>query len=160
MLSREQHEMIRPRMFSIQVFALAMIIGVVIFAIVTYLMVDSERLGNPLKMLTLIATITAAAMFGLSVIAPGMFSSGVQSPGPDTDESAIDKSIKTAANAILVETLIRYCLIEAAILLNLMVFFIEPHYAHLAVALVGILLMLFFFPRRPSMTARIENQIR
>jgi hypothetical protein len=146
-------------MLSTQIVAGALLVGVLILTGIIFLIVDSERLGNPLKMLTLIASVTAAAMFGLSVVAPGMFASGTPA-SVETDESDRQAAIKTAANAIFVETLIRFFLIEAAIFLNLMVFFIEPHYASLVVVGIGVLLMLIFFPRQSKMAAAVEDQLR
>jgi hypothetical protein len=146
-------------MLSTQIVAGALLVGVLILTGIIFLIVDSERLGNPLKMLTLIASVTAAAMFGLSVVAPGMFASGTPA-SVENDESDRQAAIKTAANAIFVETLIRFFLIEAAIFLNLMVFFIEPHYASLVVVGIGVLLMLIFFPRQSKMAAAVEDQLR
>ncbi len=159
MLNDDQMTILRPRMLSTQIVAGALLVGVLILTGIIFLIVDSERLGNPLKMLTLIASVTAAAMFGLSVVAPGMFASGTPA-SVETDESDRQAAIKTAANAIFVETLIRFFLIEAAIFLNLMVFFIEPHYASLVVVGIGVLLMLIFFPRQSKMAAAVEDQLR
>lgn len=159
MLNDDQMTILRPRMLSTQIVAGALLVGVLILTGIIFLIVDSERLGNPLKMLTLIASVTAAAMFGLSVVAPGMFASGTPA-SVENDESDRQAAIKTAANAIFVETLIRFFLIEAAIFLNLMVFFIEPHYASLVVVGIGVLLMLIFFPRQSKMAAAVEDQLR
>ena len=159
MLSDDQKAILRPRMLSTQIVAGALLLGVLVLSGIIFLMVDSERLGNPLRMLTLIASVTAAAMFGLSVVAPGMFASGTPAAN-DNDGSGNEAAIKTAANAIFVETLIRFFLIEAAIFLNLMVFFIEPHYASLVVSGIGVLLMLVFFPRQSKMAAAVEDQIQ
>jgi len=159
MLTSEQLAVTRPRLVSTQIIAGALLVGVLLFATITFLMIDTDRLGNPLRMLTLFATVTSAAMFGLAVIAPGMFASGVQRPNPDSTDEEKQKAIATASNAIFVETLIRFCLIEAAIFLSLMVFFIEPHYATLVVVGIGVLLMLFFFPRQSKMVSKIEDQI-
>ena len=154
MLTPEQIKNIRPKLVAIQFIAAALIVGVVVFAGVMSAIVDWDNINDRFKMLSLIATASGIFMFTLSIVAPKVFASGNEVV--DSDPST---AILAIINTLMVENLIRFALIEAAVFLNLMVFMIEPHRGSLIVVGVGILLMLICFPRQSKMIAVIEDRL-
>jgi uncharacterized membrane protein len=158
MLTPEQTENIRPKLAVIQMIAAALIVGVIVFAGVIFAIVDWENLNERIKMLSLFGAATGILMFGFSIVAPRVFASShhVALPAkPDQSEA-----IKPVLDSLMAEHIIRFALIEAAIILNLMVFMIEPHRAALVVVGIGILLMLIFFPRQSNMITTLEDRLR
>lgn len=153
MLSPEQVRSLRAKLISIQIISGALIAGVLVFVAITCLITDWEELSDQLKMLTLIGAMTGVVMFALSIVAPGMFAGG-----PAHSEKDETKALQVIVNSLMTENLIRFVLIEAAIFLNLMVFFIEPHRATLIVVAIGILLMLVCFPRQSKLISKIESR--
>lgn len=157
MLTQEQIADIRPKLVSIQIIAAALMIGSVIFTGVICAIADWDNLNEPLKMLSLIGTVSGVFMFGLSLVAPKFFSSGNDNAhSVDSDQSV---TIKTVLDSMMTENLIRFVLIEAAIFLNLMLFLIENHRAALVVAGVGLMLMLICFPRQSKMIHVMEERL-
>ncbi len=157
MLTPEQITAIQPKLVVIQLIAAALITGVLVFAGVICAVADWGGLNDRLKMLSLIGAVSGVFMFVLSVVAPKVFASGQAESGPAASDQP--DVIKTHLNSLLTETLIRFALIEAAIFLNSMVFMIESHRVSLVVVGIGILVMLFCFPRRSNMIAVIEDRL-
>ncbi len=157
MVSDEQLALMRPKLATARIIAAALIVGVLIFTGLLFVIVDWEKLGEPLKLLTLIGAVTGVALFAMSIFAPGLFAGGATIGTKDATDS--EKEVKSLANSFVVETLIRYFLIEGAIFLNLMVFMLEPHKASLIVVAIGVLLMLVSYPRQSALIARVENHL-
>ena len=158
MLSNEQIQQLRPKLLSIQVISGFLMLGVLAFAGLMVMIVDWDDLNDRVKMLTLIAAATGVLILVLSIFIPNAFSSDVRPSGDsESDQSTAATAI---ANMLVTENLIRFALLESAIFLNLVVFFLEPHLVSLAVAGFGLLLMLAFFPRQSRMISVIEERIR
>jgi hypothetical protein len=152
MLTPEQISSLRPKLQITQLVAGALIGGVLVFAAIVCVL-NSGQDKTPVKLLTLMAAVTAAALFALSVVAPSMFAAA---PLKSDD---LKDSVLAMANSLMTETLIRFSLIEAAIFLNLTVFFIAPDKISLIVAAAGVLLMLLCFPLQSRMITVIEDRL-
>lgn len=158
MLTPEQTTALRPKLFSIQLVAGALIAGAILFAAVIAAITDWNNFNDRFKLLSLIGTVSGILVLGLSLIVPKVFASG------DSDTLKPASNAQSAINdmigSLTVETLIRFALIESAIMLNLMVVMIEPHRASLVIVGIGVLMMLIWFPRQSKMIATIEDRLR
>ena len=157
MLTPDQIDNIRPKLISIQIISAVLIVGALVFTAMICAIVDWDNLNERLKMLSMIGAVSGILMLGMSFVVPKVFSSG--EGGLRSDNSDQSEVVKTTLHSLMVENLIRYALIEAALFLNLMVFLIEPHRAALLIVGIGVLTMLICFPRQSKMIAEIENRL-
>lgn len=158
MLTPEQINAIRPKLFTIQLVAATLFVSVVLFAVVISMITDWENLNDRFKMLSLIGTASGTLVLGLSMIVPRVFASGEpETHLPKSDDP--QQSISSILTSLTVETLIRFALIEAAIFLNLVVMMIEPQRASLVIVGIGVLMMLIWFPRKSKMIAVIDDRL-
>ena len=142
-----------------------MIVGSVVATGLFCFLVQWDRLDYELSMLVLMALFFGLMMLGLSFLAPAILGSssvkelaGRYAESEDlTDNSSLVDKLFGVFQTNLV---IRFALIEAVLLLNLLVFMLEKNPLNLVVVGLGLLMMLGFFPFSSRVTSWIGGHIR
>jgi len=156
MLSDDQKQRVGQKLRLFQLVPLCTILFVVGFALFVSQISGKAIETGPPKMLTMFGLFAALAMFTMSCFVPQAFS-GIARVSNSQDVNA---AVNAGFSMFAVETMIRYALILAATFANLLLFIVEPHVASLAVAGLGALLMIFFFPRKSKAISLIGARIK
>ena len=161
MLSQEQQQQIAPKIQVAQIIGAAMVMGAIFFSVGICFVANWEEIGV-LKLITLIGAFTGFTIFVLSFIISFMFpkipaGKEITVSGDENRETA---AIDSILRIMTTEAIVRAALIEGAILLNLMVFMLEPHLISLVVVGIGILLMAALIPWPTKAMSRVEDRLR
>lgn len=164
MLTEQQRSEVRPRLFALQIIAISMIFGAIVFAGMVASMADWSLIYEPIKMLNTIGIGTAVVMFIIAFLAPSMIPPVPVNVGKapvDPDPAQDAKAIKGIIASLSTETVIRFAILEGAIFLNVMVFMLEPRVATIVVIGIAVFLMLasmpFPFRSMTKLNHRFEN---
>ena len=153
MLSEEQRTKLRPRVASLQSIAGAMLAGAILAAVVIGTIADWDELGDPLSMLPLIGAVFGMLMVGSGIVFPLVFA-GELATGDSEEEK-----LKSAAQAVSVEYLVRFALVEAALFTNLLVLMLDLHTVTLGIVGLAILTFLFLFPIQSRFIGSVEKRL-
>ncbi len=153
MLSDEQIKRAESKIWMVQIATAAIMSTTVILTPIMLMIVQWETLTGPAKMLTTIAGFAAFCLYLMSTVISMIFSS------KPADHLSDDAAIDSVFGMLSTETLIRFALINGAAFINLLVFMVEPHIASLIAAGIGLLMMLFYFPRKSKMVTLIEASL-
>ena len=136
---------------NLKIICAAMIAIVVFLGGALCVTLDFDSLGVELKMLVLMASCFGAVMFMMSYVAFRMLSGQTRARN-DHPESHF-KLLRTA-------WIVRYSILDAACILNLMVTTLHHSIITLFVAVLGILLMVLAFPRTQVVAALLHQRLK
>lgn len=162
MLSQEQHQRVVAKTRMAQLVGAAMVLGAIFCGGCICLLANWENYGV-LKLITLVGGLTGISIFVLSFIIPFVFPKIPASKDikeSSNVENRDDAVIDSIMQMIFTESITRGAIIEGAILLNMMVFMLEPHLIPLVVAGIGILLMLLLIPWPSRAVSKVEDRLR
>ena len=127
---------------SIQIICVALIMGVLMFLAVTFVVANNEKGWHTDLMVLVMATL--ASCYLVSFVVPTILLNAAKSriANCKTDEEAVNESLAAFQTA----TIVGYALIEGAVFANLVAFMLTGSLISVAVAGVGIVLMIARFP--------------
>jgi hypothetical protein len=153
-----------PRIRQNQIVAVAMIIGLIAFAVVTCVIVSWRNVTWTPSLLSLIALVFGCAIFPLAWLVSQLTArSGVRlvsaktgSRQDDVDRSACIEQFAGLSTAV---TIVRLALLESAVLFNLVVFLVDRRMPSLIFAGLVIGLTLFLFPTDGRIAHWIQQRL-
>ena len=153
MLSEEQKTRLRPRIVALQSIAGIMLVASTLVAGVIATIAIWDELGDPLSMLPLIGTIFGILMIGSGIVFPLVFA------GESVTGNSEEEKINSAVQAITVEFLVRFALIQAALFTNLMVLMLDLHVVTLGIIGLATVVFLFLFPFQSKFIGSVEKRL-
>ncbi|MEM7455027.1 MAG: hypothetical protein AAF456_11815 [Planctomycetota bacterium] len=149
------HPKVPEWMRTIQIICAALVIGVVMFMGVAFFVSSAER-GWHTDMLVLFMAATASCYL-LSFVVPSIVlnSGKAKIEACKTDEDALKESFSIYQTSVIVG----YALIEGAIFGNLVAFFVTGSLVSVAVAGVGLVLMIARFPLPGRILFAVEELV-
>lgn len=165
MLSDQQLTHVKRRLIAMQFVALAMFVGSLVFAFLVMSIADWSVIYEPLKLFNYMGGATALLLycisFGATILLPRLPDKTPSSNEKDASLAEETKAINGILALLTTETVVRYALFQGGIFLNVMVFMLEPRWATLAVAAIGMVLMLVCFPLKfwalPKLSERFDE---
>lgn len=134
-----------------QIITIALMMGAVLFLVTILAITDLDEINSKLKMLITLGGATGLLMYGISFMI-----SWALSPSPITTAAPSAEQVKAASGSIMTIHIFRLAVIEGAIYLNLIVFFLEKSLISLAVVGLGMLLMASLFPTARRIVGKLE----
>jgi F0F1-type ATP synthase membrane subunit c/vacuolar-type H+-ATPase subunit K len=165
MLTNEQHSQVLPKLTTILIIHVALVLGVVMFALIVGFLTDWSQLTNEAGMLPLMAAITGLMTYGMSFIMPKMLRGSTANIAATLvkQKQSIDIPDQTILDVLvgnqMTSRIIAGALMEGGLFLNLVVFMIEPNTVSIAVFVIGILLFVFRTPLLGRQLDRLENEL-
>lgn len=164
MLNEEQIQSLAPKFRVIQILAIAILMGALMFTGVIFALADWNAVDANTKFLAVIGALTGFSLLGLAWIVPSLTAGSteqiardvaVEPDDPNFDEQVADRFLAQMQT----RQIVFYAILEAAIFLNLIVFHLESSILSLIVIGLAFAAMVIGFPGKSRLLARLEQQI-
>jgi hypothetical protein len=168
MLTPTQIARAKPKLVLIQIISAGILFGAIMFTGVILSMTDWSQFPGDGRMMSLLGAITGFAMLGLAWIVPSLIATSptqiaaevIRFRNPEQADQLDDKIIEGLLASLVTGRIVFSAIIEGAIFLNLMVFFIERNTINLALVGFGLLTLIVTFPLQSRLLGKTTDQIR
>ncbi len=165
MLSPTQVQRAKPKLLLIQLIAAAILIGAFFFTGIILTMTDWSKFPGDGRIMSLLGAITGFAMLGLAWIVPNLIATSSTQIAAEVirfrdSDQLDDKIIEGSLASLVFRRIVFSAIIDGAIFLNLIVFFIEQNTVNLAIIGLGLLVMVVGFPIQSRLISKIDDQLR
>lgn len=163
MLSREQAELLQPRIRNFRLILLALLVGVAVFALVVFLIsniswAEPEFFSIILFGFTLILIVQAFVL--PKFLAKGGIQQLVPPSGKELSEQELQDTMpKKMLGVWFTSNIVRMAILESAAFINLVFAWLEGSGWHLVVALIVLGLMITQLPSKDRVLGWIEDRL-
>ena len=165
MLSKKQVERITPKLLLIQIISAGILVGAIVFAVLIAVVVDWKTVSSNIGLITLIGAATGVSIYCLALVVPRILAAASVDGGAtelinEQQELDEEKAIDSILESLQSNQIIFSAMLEGAIFLNLMAFLVDKSLVSMAVAGLGLAIMLLAFPFKSRLVERLTGRLQ